>query len=359
MSSEIGKYLTVSLFGESHGEAVGVTIQGLPSGKKVDTQLVERYLYRRSTGRNAGMSARKEPDKVRILSGMYNGLTTGTPLCMMIENADMHSKDYKEMESLARPSHADYTGYVRYKGYNDIRGGGHFSGRLTTPMVMAGAVCMGILKDIGIDICAVITDLGDVETSRFTDKDINLETFERVKGYDIPALTAREELQAHILQTRERLDSVGGHIQCVISGLRAGVGSPIFGGLENRLASALFGIPALKGIEFGDDQCPLYGSVYNDALRIDQGRVVSLSNHDGGINGGISNGMPILYTLRFKATPSIAAVQDTVDYKNLSDSQLSIKGRHDPCLLVRAVPVVECVSAIAILDAVMEAKIYE
>lgn len=357
MSSTLGKNLEISIFGESHGEAVGTTINGLPSGYSIDIDMINQYLYRRSTGRDLTMSQRKEKDEVKILSGVYNGKTTGTPLTMVIYNSDQHSKDYKDMELLARPSHADYTGYVRYKGFNDIRGGGHFSGRLTTPMVMAGAVCIGILKAMGIEIVGNILSIDDIVGESIFDKATSID-FESLKQKSLPAIAREEDMKERINQARLACDSVGGYIECVVKGMPVGVGSPIFDGVENVISKAIFGIPAVKGIEFGEPS-RLCGSEYNDNIYIDGGVAKTKTNHDGGINGGITNGMPILFKIKMKPTPSIFREQDSIDYKNMKDSKISIKGRHDPCVVVRAVPVVECVTAMAILDLVMESKIYE
>lgn len=357
MSSTLGKNLEISIFGESHGEAVGATINGLPSGYTIDMDMINQYLYRRSTGRDLTMSQRKEKDEVKILSGVYDGKTTGTPLTMVIYNTDQHSKDYKDMELLARPSHADYTGYVRYKGYNDIRGGGHFSGRLTTPMVMAGAVCISILKSMNIEIVGNILSIDDVVGESIFDKATSVD-FDALKQKSFPAIASEDNMKDRINQARLACDSVGGYIECVVKGMPVGVGSPIFDGVENVLSKAIFGIPAVKGIEFGEPS-RLCGSMYNDNIYMDGGVAKTKTNHDGGINGGITNGMPILFKVKMKPTPSIFREQDSIDYKNMRDSKINIKGRHDPCVVVRAVPVVECVTAMAILDLVMESKIYE
>lgn len=357
MSSTLGKNLQISVFGESHGEAVGVVINGLNSGEIVDMDIINRYLSKRATGKDATMTARKEADEVKILSGVYNGKTTGTPLTMVIYNGDCKSKDYKEMQSVARPSHADYTGYVRYKGFNDIRGGGHFSGRLTTPLVMAGALCLSILKGRGIDICGNIIQIGGILGDKF-ENNINEKTFEKLREKQIQALSNEALMREEILSARANLDSVGGRIECVVTGVKAGVGSPMFDGVENNIAKAIFGIPAVKGIDFGED-CVLKGSAYNDEIRAEDGNIYTLTNHDGGINGGITNGMPILFTIKVKPTPSIAQKQNTIDFKQKVNKEIEIVGRHDPCVVARAVPCVECVTAIAILDMIMEGKVYE
>lgn len=357
MSSILGKNLQIDIFGESHGKAVGVVLNGLPSGMPVCDQLIKDYLNKRASGKDNTMTSRKELDEVEYLSGVFNGYTTGTPLTMIIYNGDCHSKDYKEMQTTARPSHADYSGFVRYKGFNDIRGGGHFSGRLTTPLVMAGALCKGILQNMGVQICANIIEIGSVVGKRF-DGNLTVDVFEKLFAKSIQALSNEDEMREEILQARQNLDSVGGKIECVITGVKAGVGSPMFDGVENNLSKALFGVPAVKGIEFGEP-CELRGSVYNDELRTDGKDIYTTTNHDGGINGGITNGMPILFTLKMKPTPSIAREQKTVDFKANENKNIKIIGRHDPCVVVRAVPVVESVTAIALLDMILESKIYE
>lgn len=357
MSSTLGKNLEISIFGESHGDAIGVVLNGLPSGEYVDKQLINQYLAKRASGKDKTMTARKEADEVEFLSGVYNGYTTGTPLAMVIHNVDAKSKDYSEIKTTARPSHADYSGFVRYNGFNDIRGGGHFSGRLTTPMVMAGALCLGILKNKGIDICANILQIGDVKGERFGEN-LGKDIFDSLRAKQIQALSNEDKMKEEILAARENLDSVGGKIECVVTGVKAGVGSPIFDGVENVIAKAIFGIPAIKGIDFGEE-CELRGSVYNDKLRVADGKVKTTTNHDGGINGGITNGMPILFSVKVKPTPSISREQETINFDKMENTTIKIVGRHDPCVVARAVPCVECVTAIAIFDMVMESKIYE
>lgn len=357
MSSTLGKNLQIDVFGESHGSAVGVVINGLPSGAAVDEELIRRYLQKRASGKDKTMTQRCEADDVQFLSGVFEGRTTGTPLTMVIYNTDQRSKDYADIADIARPSHADYSGYVRYKGFNDYRGGGHFSGRLTTPMVMAGALCLGILRDMGIEICGNIYQIGNVHGDRFAGN-LNKQTYAELREKSIQALSNDELMRQEILAAREALDSVGGRIECVVDGIRAGVGSPIFDGVENNIAKAIFGIPAVKAIEFGEE-CELIGSKYNDSLRAEGGKVVTSTNHDGGINGGITNGMPILFAVKVKPTPSIARAQQSVNFKQMQNAEIKVTGRHDPCVVVRALPVVECVTAIAILDMIMEGKIYE
>lgn len=357
MSSILGNILKVSIFGESHGEAVGVTIHNLPSGLKIEDDYIYDYLKRRATGKNNLSSARKEDDNIEFLSGVYNGFTCGTPLTMIIRNNGTKSSDYEKLNGIARPSHADYSGNIRYKGFNDPRGGGHFSGRLTTPMVLAGALCANILEKMGIYIAGNIIRIGNERGERMGDSHYCKEEFAKLKEMDIPAVANAEGFKKEIIKAKNALDSVGGYIECGIIGVKSGLGSPIFDGLENRLAASLFGIPAVKGIDFGDES-ELFGSQYNDKFIYD-GNFKTITNHDGGINGGISNGMNIVFTLKIKPTPSIYSAQKTVNFIDKTNIEVSIVGRHDPCILIRAVPCVEAVSAITVLDAVLEGKIYD
>lgn len=357
MSSTLGKNLEISIFGESHGTAIGVVINGLPSGEFVDKELICKYLSKRATGKDRTMTARVEADEVQFLSGVYNDYTTGTPLTMVIYNGGQISKDYSNIATTARPSHADFSGYIRYNGFNDIRGGGHFSGRLTTPIVMAGALCMAILKNKGIDICANIFEIGSVKGERLGNR-IDKTTFESLREKSIQAIAKENEMREEILNARENLDSVGGRIECIVTGVKAGVGSPLFDGVENNIAKAIFGIPAIKGIDFGEES-ELRGSVYNDKFKMQGDKVTTTTNHDGGINGGITNGMPIVFAVKVKPTPSISRPQNTIDFKKMQDTEIKIVGRHDPCVVARAVPCVECMTAISMLDMIMESKIYE
>lgn len=358
MSSMLGKNLQISIFGESHGECVGVTVHGMPSGFEINEEYINRYLSRRATGKDSTVSSRTENDTVKYVSGVYNGKTTGAPLTMIIENSDCHSKDYKDMERLARPSHADYTGNVRYNGFNDIRGGGHFSGRLTTAMVMAGALCLSYLESLGIYVCGNVIQIGNVRGETFDDNTLNKVTFESMKARALPTFSNEKAMLKEINNARMNLDSVGGYVECAVIGMPVGIGSPIFEGLENNISKAIFGVPAVKGIEFGQE-CELRGSVYNDKLYIDNGDIKTLTNHDGGINGGISNGMPIIFKVKMKPTPSIAREQATVDFKTKTAETIAVKGRHDPCVVVRAVPCIECMTGIAVLDSILTGKIYK
>ena len=315
MSSIWGNNLKISLFGESHGPAIGVTLDGLPPGEAIDLEAVQRHMARRSPGGNATDTPRREADTPEILSGVFRGKTTGSPLCAVIRNTDARSGDYAEFVAKPRPGHADLTGAIRYKGFNDPRGGGHFSGRLTAPLVFAGAVCAQILERRGI-----VVKSNAIECNR-TQSNAG--------------------------------DSVGGIVECVATGIPAGFGDPIFGNVESRIASILFAIPAVKGVEFGAGfgVAKMRGSECNDAMFFDNaGNVSRRTNNAGGIEGGITNGMPLVVRCAFKPTPSIALPQETVNLATRKNDVIEIKGRHDSCIVPRAVVVVESAVAVAVLD---------
>ncbi len=317
------------IFGESHGPAIGVVLTGVPAGLKLDTEFILAEMARRAPGKNSTSTARKESDLPEILSGVLDGVTTGAPLCAMIRNSDQHSSDYSEFKRKPRPSHSDYAAWARYNGHNDIRGGGHFSGRLTAPLVFAGAVAKLYLKEKGIEVTSVIRNIGGTEDP------------------------TPEKMEEVILQARSEEDSVGGIVGITISNVPAGVGSPDRGeNIEGEMARAMFAIPAVKGIQFGAGFrfASMRGSQANDALRVENGRVVTRTNHAGGINGGISNGMPILFDVVFRPTPSIGKEQETVDLETMENTTLCIKGRHDPCVVLRARPVVEAAAALTMMD---------
>ena len=322
------------IFGESHGEAIGVVLEGLPSGVPLDMEFVSREMDRRRA-RSGGLSTtRLEADAPEILSGVYKGKLTGTPLCAIIRNGNTRSKDYDKMQTLMRPSHGDYTGFVRYHGCSDPRGGGHFSGRLTAPLVFAGAVAKLILKGRGIAVGAHIARIGSVSDRAF-DPD------------------AGERMKAEIQAARLDGDSLGGIIECGVTGLPCGVGEPGLGSLESILSRHLFGVPAVKGVEFGEGFgfAGLRGSQANDPMRVEDGRVVTETNRNGGILGGISNGMPVVFRVVIKPTPSIGKPQRTVDLSAMENAELVIQGRHDPCILSRASVVVESAAALALCEA--------
>ena len=308
------------------------------------------------------ITKRKEADKFEVLSGIFENKTTGTPITAIIRNTNQHSADYESLKYVPRPSHADLTGSIRYNGYNDLRGGGHFSGRLTAPIVFAGALSKLALKKFNINIIAHILSAGNVSDIPFDSSNITQETIEQLSNKEFPVLTteAQNKMMTLFQEVRRDMDSVGGIIECAITGLDAGIGSPMFGGVESRLSSIIFGIPAVKGIEFGAgfNFAPLRGSEANDEYYIENGKIKTYTNNNGGILGGITNGMPILFRVAIKPTPSIGKVQNTVDIKTMKNTKLEIKGRHDPCILPRAVPVVEAAAAIAILELLLEQRGY-
>lgn len=342
-----------TIFGESHGEAIGVVIENLPSGITVDEEFILSEILRRKAKGDGLSTPRIEKDIPKILSGVFEGKTTGTPLCAIIENDNTRSKDYNK--DLLRPSHADYTGKVRYDGFNDYRGGGHFSGRLTAPLVFAGAVAKLVLKEKGIYVGAHILQIGDVKDDSFDDKMLSGEYFATIAKKDFAVINDEkgEEMKALIQKARMELTSVGGIIECAVTGLAAGVGSPDKDNLEGIISKNIFRVPAVKGIEFGlgFGFANAYGHEVNDEFCINKGKIVTKTNNNGGILGGISNGMPIVFKTVIKPTPSIAREQNTVNITDMTETKIEIHGRHDPCILSRAAVVIESAAALSILEA--------
>ena len=357
MSSEFGKLLKVSVFGQSHGKAIGVNIDGLPAGEEIDLKELQRFLDRRRPGKSPLSTARSEADVPEILSGLEGGVTCGAPLCAVIRNSDQHSKDYAELADAPRPGHADYTAWVKWKGHADMRGGGHFSGRLTAPRCIAGGIAKQILVRRGVDVGAHLYSVGNYLDAPLPEYPTP-KLFESVAAKPFPVLNDKngELMQNLIERARQELDSVGGIVECAAIGLPAGLGDPMFDGIENRLAAALFGIPAVKGVEFGKGftAAYLHGSQNNDPFAVRDGRIVTETNHAGGILGGITTGMPIVLRAAIKPTPSIAREQQTVSLSRQENTELQIHGRHDPCIAPRAVPVVEAVTACVLLDLLLE-----
>ena len=358
MSSTFGNLIKISVFGESHGEAIGVVIDGLPAGESIDIEQIEQQMKRRAPGRDKTSTPRSEADVPKILSGYLDGRTTGAPLCAVIENTNTKSSDYSDIAFLPRPSHADYTGFVRYKGYSDFRGGGHFSGRLTAPLTFAGAVCRQILERKGITIGSHIYSIGEVKDTPFDMVGITpklLRTLSK-RSFSTVSPSAETEMRNAIESARANGDSVGGIIECAVVGMPAGIGSPMFDGVENRISSIVFGIPAVKGIEFGAgfSVSEMRGSQCNDPFYMVGKKVKTRSNNNGGILGGITDGMPIVFRAAVKPTPSIGKTQDTVNLKTGENAKLTIRGRHDPCIVPRALPVIESAAAIALLDMMTE-----
>ena len=358
MSSEFGNALKVSVFGQSHGRAIGVTVDGFPAGEAIDVEALQAFLDRRRPGTSELTTARNETDCPEFLSGVTedgdgNVTTCGFPLTAVIKNKDQHSSDYSDLLNKPRPSHADYTAFVKYGEARDMRGGGHFSGRLTAPLCIAGGICLQLLARRGIHIGAHLERVGEVLDEPFPlHPDEAL--FEEIRSRNPATIDPSASLKMidEITNARFDNDSVGGIIECAVTGFPAGVGGPMFDGIEGELAKALFGIPAVKGVEFGNGftAAELRGSQNNDAFIARDGTVETETNRSGGIQGGISNGMPLLFRVAVKPTPSIAKPQKTVDLTTMEETELSIHGRHDPCIAVRAVPVVEAVAAIALTD---------
>ena len=355
MASYIGNRLHLMIFGQSHAPAIGVTVDGLPAGEAVDLAALERFLARRAPGRDATATARKEADRPRILCGLVDGVTCGAPLAAVIENTDTRSKDYAALRDCPRPAHADYTAQIKYGGFQDVRGGGHFSGRLTAPLCVAGGICLQILARRGVRIAAHIAEIAGIADRPFDPMGESGETLDAIAAAPFPVLDpdAGARMREAVLEAKRAGDSVGGVVECIVQGLPAGLGDPIFGGLESALAAMLFGIPAVKGVEFGEGfhAARMRGSAHNDPFCIRAGAVRTETNHAGGILGGISDGMPILLRAAFKPTPSIALPQRSVRLSRGEAAELRIEGRHDPCIVPRAVPVVEAAAAVVLLDA--------
>ena len=355
MSSTWGENVRISVFGQSHGEAVGVVIDGLPAGEPIDMEKLQRFLDRRAPGRSMLSTPRTECDTPKFLSGLVNDVTCGAPLCAMIENCNTRPSDYEALRDVPRPGHADYTAQLKYGGYQDAAGGGHFSGRLTAPLCVAGGIALQLLERRGIRVAAHIASIGSVDDTPFdpmtaaATPEGELPVLDRDKG---------EKMREQILAAAAEGDSIGGTVECQVSGLAAGYGGPLFGGLEGKLAAALFAIPAVKGVEFGEGfhAAALRGSENNDPYTVIDGAVAPAANHAGGILGGISTGLPILLKAAFKPTPSIAKAQQSASFSKRCTEELRIHGRHDPCLVPRAVPVVEAVTALVILDIVLGDK---
>ena len=355
MASDFGKKVKITIFGQSHSEAIGVVIDGLPVGEEIDLDAVQKFMERRAPGRNAYSTSRKEADLPRVVSGLFEGKTCGAPICAIIENTNTRSKDYDKLKDLPRPGHADFTAWVKYGGYNDHRGGGHFSGRLTAPLCFAGAVCKQILERKGIHVGAHILSIKGVKDIPFDAVEIDAKTLQEVaeKAFPVQNDAVGEEMQAVIAAAKEKGDSVGGIVECAITGLPVGVGEPMFDGLESVLSQAVFAIPAVKGVEFGAGfgVAEMFGSENNDDFIYNEdGTVKTKTNNHGGSLGGIASGMPLVFRAAFKPTPSISMKQDTISISKRENDRLAVTGRHDPCIVPRAVPVVEAAAAVAILD---------
>lgn len=353
MSSIYGESLKMSIFGQSHSEAIGMTLDGIPAGLAVDTDKLQNFLDRRAPGNHDYSTPRKEADKIEFLCGIVDGYTCGAPITALIKNTNHKSKDYTEFKDCPRPGHADLTAQLKYGGFQDVSGGGHFSGRLTAPLCIAGGLCLQWLAQMNIHIKAHITVCaGIADDPIFLDwakPDLTL------IREDFPVINkeAGIAMQESIAKAKAEGDSVGGLIECIVTGLPAGLGEPMFGGMESRIAQIIYGIPAVKGLEFGTGFSGSYlrGSQNNDSFCIEDGKIKSVHNYAGGILGGITDGMPLVFQAAIKPTPSISLEQKSVSISQLAEKTLNIKGRHDPCIVPRAVPVMEAAAAIAVYDA--------
>ena len=349
MSSTYGENLKLSIFGQSHGPAIGIVLDGIPAGLPVDTEMLQEFLNRRAPGQNDWSTPRREEDRPEFLGGLLEGFTCGAPIAAVIYNKNTRSGDYANLKDCPRPGHADYTAQVKYGGFQDAAGGGHFSGRLTAPLCIAGGLCKQWLEEMGIRIGAHIVSIGNIHAEGFDPLSPELD---RV-GQIFPTLSpeAAEAMRGEIAEARSHGDSVGGTVECAITGLPAGIGEPMFGGVESRIAQIVYGIPAVKALAFGNT-LP-YGSENNDAYTVGPDGLQTATNHCGGILGGITNGMPVIFRASFKPTPSISRSQQSVSLSRMENTELEVKGRHDPCIVPRAVPVVEAAAAIAIYDLIL------
>ena len=356
MSSTYGEMLKLSIFGQSHGAAIGMTLDGIPAGLPVDLEKLQQFLNRRAPGQNDWSTPRKEEDRPEFLAGILNGYTCGAPIAAVIHNTNTRSKDYSNLHDCPRPGHADYTAQVKYKGYQDVAGGGHFSGRLTAPLCIAGGLCKQWLEAEGIRIGAHIEWLHGLNDTFFDRLNPQIDDVRS----DFPVISEYkvQRMREIIAEARAEGDSVGGSIECAVTGLPVGLGEPMFGGMESRIAQIVYGIPAVKAVQFGigPSVANIPGSECNDEFHMENGVVRTTTNNCGGILGGITNGMPLIFSVAVKPTPSISKPQQTVNLKTVETTTLEIKGRHDPCIVPRAVPVVEAAAAIAIYDAYLEWK---
>lgn len=357
MNSSFGNTLKVSVFGESHGPCIGCTVETFPAGEEVDTEELQAFLDRRKPGRVPYTTPRKEADCPEISSGLTDGKTDGSLFRAVIQNKNQHSGDYSALHLKPRPSHADFAAIQKYGPDVDLRGGGHFSGRLTAPLCIAGGIAKQILARRGIYVGAHLSSIGEEQDSWFPLFPTK-ELFSEVAAKDLPVLSDRcgKRMEKELKFAVKDGDSIGGSVECAVIGVPAGLGNPRFGGIESRLSAVLFGIPAVKGVEFGEGflGSTYYGSDFNDTFCIEDGLVKTKTNHVGGILGGISDGMPITFRVAFKPTPSISIPQKTVDLETMEETIITIKGRHDPCVAIRGVPVIEAAAALVILDILME-----
>jgi chorismate synthase len=388
LSSIWGDNIKISVFGESHGLAVGVVIDGLPPGIPLDTRKIDFEMKRRRPGQNIYTTQRTETDKVEIVSGFFNGFTTGTPLCGIIKNNDKRSTDYEDIKNIMRPGHADYTGFVRYNGFGDYRGGGHFSGRLTAPIVFAGAIANQYLEQKGIVIGTHLLQIGNIQDESIDSVNVTTKQLQLFRSMSFPVVNeqVQDKMKEEINAARMECDSVGGILETSIINLPAGIGAPIFDSVESRLSAFVFSIPGVKGIEFGTGfkLSSMRGSDANDEFYISKDKAgcstVNLNcsdtynreiskntpenniprtrtNHSGGINGGITNGMPVLFRTCIKPTSTISKPQHTINIDTMQETEHIFKGRHDPCIAVRAVPVIDAAAALVVMDLLLEKEV--
>ena len=361
MASVFGENIKISIFGQSHSRGIGVCIDGIPAGEKIDPDQLQEFMDRRAPGRNEYSTPRKEADRPEILSGLAGDVTCGAPFAAVIYNTDTRSGDYSEIRDIPRPAHADFAARAKFHGYEDTAGGGHFSARLTAPLCIAGGIFKQLLSRRGIEIGAHISSIGGIEDKRFNSCG-GSEELERIgKPFPVIDEEAGAKMRELIQSVKAEGDSVGGRIECMITGVPSGIGDPMFDGLENRISQAVFAVPAVKGIEFGCgfDVCSMRGSENNDPFYAEDGVIRSRTNNHGGILGGISSGMPVVFSVAMKPTPSIAKEQDSVSMSGLENTKLKVRGRHDPCIVPRAVPCIEAAAAIAIYDAFLGGLKYE
>lgn len=351
MGAQWGNNIKLTIFGESHGKGIGIVIDGIKPGVKLDLDYIKKQMRRRAPGRNSFSTSRKETDEVEILSGIVDTMTTGAPICGFIKNEDKKSKDYSILKEVMRPGHSDYPATIKYSGKNDVRGGGHFSGRLTAPLVFAGSIARQILQEKGIEIAGHIFSIGNIIADN---TEPNLKKLREIceKEFPVADETTEKSMKNLIEKVRMKQNSVGGVIECLAFGVPAGIGDPFFNSLESTISHIMFSIPAVKGIEFGKgfEFSNMLGSDANDEYYFNGTEIKTYTNNNGGILGGISNGMPLDMKVVIKPTPSIGKKQRTVNIKQQQNCELEIKGRHDPCIVPRAVVVVESVLALAILD---------
>lgn len=354
MSFTFGRNIRISIFGQSHADAIGVTIEGIPAGFRLDTEALAAFLARRAPGNSEFATPRKEADLPEFLCGLVDGVTCGSPVTAIIRNKNTRPKDYMNLSDTPRPGHADYTAHVKYRGYEDPTGGGHFSGRMTAPLCIAGGIFMQLLDKHDVKIGAHIQRLGDIEDTPFDMCRVSENDMREIYANILPVRSAEadENMRTLISEHKMRGDSIGGVIECAIIGVPAGIGEPVFGGIENVISSCVFAIPAVKGIEFGSgfEGCTRSGSVNNDPFVMENGAVRTVTNNHGGSLGGISSGMPVIFRAAVKPTPSISIEQQSVSLSKLENTTIAVRGRHDPCILPRAVPCVEAAAAIAIYD---------